>query len=402
MKRAIADLLAALLVRAVPGLLNLGALVLIARRLTHGDFGFYSTIVATAVLISVMSFGVFYTPFVSQYSAYKARSRHGALVGTLALSSAAVAILLAVAGGLALVVRRYPYELVALTIAMGLHATFQEVLRAKMAVLAYGFSDFLQASFLVALLFGVPTVEFGEVARLHALSYLLPILFSGSLALRGLRLSGDWRVAREILRPGAWLVLGTATENLLLLGARYLLILFGSPTLLGQFAFAVDLAQRSIGFVINATGFIYLPKAFSALAASGPAAFRATLLRGSAIATGLGFCGVAFVVVAAIIAEREGALPTEFAPATFALVGGAVVANRLKKLLVEPFALRVHRTRFLVLANLVGGSVGLLASGVALWAGWSAAMPVGYLMGYLSIVVLSLAPFYRDIMDSQE
>lgn len=362
-------------------------MLLVSHGLTTSDYGLYSTLVATGGFLASVTFGLLYTPIVSQYRANEVEGREAAYLGTLLGSAAVVAAAVAMVGGAAHLLLHFPAAILAVTVAMGAHALLQEVARARIRIWLYAASDLVQAlSFLgLAYLAVTAGASFSAMALLFAASYGLGVLFSGVALLRDHALSFDRQLLGQVLHPGKWLVANTLVENTLFLGARYAMLAFGATAVLGSFSLAIDLAQRFVGFVINATSFLYQPKAFHAFASEGREAFRRVIFRGGAIASGLGGLALAVVAGTALWPPARNLLPPGFELGAFVTVGAAVIVNRLKKLLIDPFAMRDGRTAMLVVTTAFGSVSGISLVWLSLSLGWKGGVPLGYLAGYLVI-----------------
>jgi O-antigen/teichoic acid export membrane protein len=383
----------ALAVRAAPGVINLIALTLIARTTAVETYGILSLIITTAVLVSNLLFGLVILPIVSQYATHHARGDEGAYASTsLALAAVLSLPVLLIAGSAAGHIRLAGPTL-CLALILSLHSLLQELMRARQSIYLYGASDLAQSvGFLSAILIlATPQSRPADIAMMFAASHA-PAIAVSLFALRKLRPTPPRiEMAREILGVGRWLVLTNLTEQVLFTGARYLVLGAAGPQALGVFSFAVDVAQRTVAFVINAASFIYLPKAFSARVRQGHAAFVRTLREGAIVSSAAAIAAMAFVCVASRLDPAAQLVPQTFDLTIFCLVAAAAVVNRIKKLIVDSLGLATGRSHRLAIGNLAGAVTGLGA--MALLAGPDATsmMSAGYLAGYVAIFGLSLA-----------
>lgn len=389
-----------LALRAGPGLINLAALLIVAQRLSTTDYGLYSTVVATGGFVASVTFGIFYSPIISQYPLLATPEARGSYLGAAVIAAGAVSGLVFLFGGLALALLGLEPVLIAVVLVAGAHALLQEFARARLQVWAYVASDFIQACGFLGALLAFEHLSYAGAAALFSLSYVPAILFSALVVLRGATLTFAISDLRRISRPGKWLVLSTLAENLLFLGSRYVLLAFGATSILGTFSIALDLAQRSVGFVINATSFLYQPKAFAALAKSGDDAFRAVILRGGLIAVALGALAIGAVAAIASWSSTRSALPAGFEFWAFAVLAGAVIINRLKKLILDPFAMRDGRTRSLMVCTAAGSGIGLASVAGGLHVGWTFAAPLAYALGYIATAMLTAILLKNSLLSS--
>lgn len=394
---ALAEVGGTLALRAGPGLLNLAAILMVAHRLPTAEYGLYSTIVATGGFVAAITFGVFYTPIVAQYPLLTNSDARGGYLGALLLAAGAVSAAILVVGGATSTVLGFSPVILAVILATGLHALLQELTRARLQIWAYVASDLIQACTFLAAIFFCTTLSHSATVAVLALSYLPAVVFSAAVALRGIPLSFRWFRLGEVIRPGKWLVLSTVAENLLFLGSRYVLLAFGATATLGTFALALDLAQRFVGFAITTTSFLYQPKAFAALAAEGKHAFRAVILRGGAIGLGLGLLAVVAIAAVAVWPPTRALLPKGFELWAFALVAVAVIINRLKKLLLDPFAMRDGRTPALMICTAAGSALGVAGMATVLALDWQQGAALAYTTGHAATALIS-AIVLRDLV----
>lgn len=371
--------------RAAPGMVNLVAIVLLSRGIAAPEYGIYSTIVATGGFVAAITFGFLYSATVAQYSSNGSRGEGGAYLGTILTAGAACAILCGVIALIAVPVSAVVSAAALTVAAIGGHTLLQELVRARLRFWLYGASDLAQATgFLVAVAVVQPDAA-STAAILFAGSYLPACLINGVALTRHVRLSVTFEQLRALVGPAGWMVAGTVTENILFLGARYALLAAGAGRTLGEFSLAVDLAQRTVGFVVNATSFLYQPKAFHEGGKNGADGFHATIRRGVRLAMLLAAGALAFCLGFAAWLPTRALLPQEFVPLTFALVALAVVINRLKKLALDSLALHRRATFLVPVSNLIGSVAGLLAIGLFAWWGLYWAVAAAYLAGYTAI-----------------
>lgn len=383
----------ALAVRAAPGLINLATLSLVARAASADVYGIFSLIVTTAGLVSNTLFGLVILPIVAQYATHQSQDRHSAYASTLGLLVGLLTLPLIVVGGVAASFTPIAGSALSVVLILSLHTLLQELLRARQSLYLYGTSDLAQScGFLAAtLIFLDVNYNASNVALLFAASYL-PAVAVSLFGLRELKLARpSLSMAREIVSVGRWLVLNTLTENLLFTGARYLVLSQAGAQTLGVFSYAVDIAQRTVAFMVNAASFIYVPKAFLARATDGHAAFIHLLREGVVVSVLAAGAVMAFVTIGASTFYGAYFLSPTFDVALFCIVSVAAVINRIKKLLLDSLGMATGRSSWLAVGNIVGALIGLSSMWLLARIPNEHAISVGYLLGYLMIFVATWA-----------
>jgi hypothetical protein len=382
-------------VRGLPGIASLAALLILADRIGTHDYGYFSTIWATTLFVTSLTFGP-----ISQ-TIVPCRSRHaqpseakrfdeeviGAslAVSALFLSGAAMA---SIAGGPILT------ACALIAVGTGLVQVVQQILQARVALWLYGIVSFSQsACFLIgAYFFPAERIQTIDALYIYALSQVpaLAVAFVFLGAPRPARPSAA--ILSEFKNVGAPLTVGTLAENSLLTCFRWLMAFWASPGLLAAFSFAIDLAQRSVAVVLNLIGFALIPRAYRDFADDpDDRGFRQVLQR-SAVTGAL--VAAAMVVVILVVAGTGMiaalAQPT-FVPWIFVTIAVAAVVNRTKKVAVDPIAVRRRRASTIVVGYLVGGGAALTAAAAALMTGRSELVVPIYLAGYCIAALTTLA-----------
>jgi O-antigen/teichoic acid export membrane protein len=399
--RSILRVLEVLLLRAGPGLLNALTLIQLAGWLSPAAFGAYSTAVAAAGLGASVGFGPLTFSIVSQYAGVSRAERGPEYVAAVA------ALVLGAAGGLfvlaaALWATHLPGVVWLLGVAaFGAHSVLQELLRAKLRLWSYGLSATIQAtSFYSAawILAGPAGATVAKGLAAYALSFGLAA--AASFALLGF--PAPWRarfgLLRVSLRVGRDYTLSTIAENGVALGQRYILMWFAPPAVLATYAFAMDLAQRLAGFLVSAVSFAFVPQAFREAALDRPGAFRATLLRGAAIGAGMAAISVVGVLALRELSPWPDLRATPFDSIAFVLVSLALVANRIKKLVVDPFALRGGRTWTITAGHVAGAVIAFPVLAVALSIRAPYAAEIALLLACVAAGAVSLRLLRREVL----
>lgn len=396
--------LEALVLRAAPGILNLITLLLIGGWLTTADYGFYSTVLATTGLVSNLIFGPITYATISQYARLDAEGHAGRYERSLVSAALLIGLVVAGLGVIGVSVGLVHWSWIGPVVALGIYAVVQEILHARLALWSFGGAALVQAVLFLVLALSWVRLQPESTTALTAFSISYALAAVGSALLcRVFRLHWpDWRLLSRSVAVGGSYTTSVVSEYGLYLGMRYVIGHFGSPHHLGVFSFSVDLAQRLIGFLVSVAGFVSIPLAFRQDTGGDPGAFRKTLGQGALYAIFLSLAAIAAVMVlrqTGIVPVLNGAL---FEPATFLLVSAAVVINRVKKLLVDPFAMR-------------RGNVGPIAAGYAL----SVPVTLGcgvlvmkvyggrgaeliYLGGYVLAAAITLVALKRFLRDTNE
>ncbi|MER9137268.1 hypothetical protein NKI20_13390 [Mesorhizobium sp. M0830] len=379
----------AVIIRIVPGLLNIVTLLYIGSHLETAQYGIFSTTIATVLFISTLVFGT------ATYSIMPVSAKmHAAAMGREYVSSilAALAIvaLFVILAGSALAWFGFGNAVAAtIIVSFGLHTALQEVLRSQLRLWAYGWSAIGQAvayqAGAVVLLAGDAKV--GSALTAFSLSYFAGALISfallGPMNLRRPRLS----YLGGSLATGWAFVLSNLAESGVFVGIRYIILLFGSQALLGVFSFCVDLSQRSVGFFMNAASFVFVPRAFLNAANGEVRAFRRGLFEGATIALIFAVASAVGIIGLFFSGYASGWLGRSFHPAVFAIVSCAVLVNRTKKVVIDPFALRSNNARTLTYSYAAGALACCCLAALSLW--WR--LPLGSEMAFLSGYAIAAA-----------
>lgn len=384
--------------RAAPGLVNLLSILLLARKLSLEDYGIYSVLSATGLFVSSVVFGMLFFPVVAHYARYERSGRGELYVGTNIGLYLLFALGCCVIGGIASTTLELPFAPVAMAVILGLHSLLQEFTRAALRIVFFAFSDLLQAgAFLALVAFWItPETPPAAVVYLLALSYAVASASNLVIFFDKLRPRLDFGVVREVLHTGAWLVVNNITENILTLGTRYVLLGMDQKAALGALSFAIDLAQRTIGFMVNIMSFLFVPRAFLAEHDGGGGSFRQEILRGAVAAVAFGCAGMLFMAVFIQIPNPLIDRAVLHAPVFF-IAATAVVITRLRKLIVDPFAVRRNRTRNVVAANIAGGCLGVALT--YWWGGLGGGIgaATGYFVGWLVIFAIGCWCFRHEL-----
>lgn len=378
-----------LAVRAVPGLVNLFTLVFVANVVSASTYGYFSTTVASAGLIANLVFGAISLTIVTQYAEMR---RRGILSRYLATIFAVYAVFSLICITLVIVAKSFysnpiylSENILLFVLISSLHGILQELLRGKQIILAYGASDLLQAlSFFAIIWLSVDAASSSDLlVGAFALSYA-PAIFLNLVALKDdLRLQQPrLSIAREVIGIGRWLVLGTLAENLLYLGTRYLILWSNGAAALGIFSLSVDMAQRTVGFIVNAASFVYVPRAFAARAQDGDKAFRKVLREGAFVGGGAALSVAALISIASLIPLSKMIVPADFGTSAFLIISLAAIVNRMKKISFDQILISNSAPHWIFFINLTCSTAGLLVIHALSILDVFYAPYFGYLFGY--------------------
>lgn len=377
--------------RAAPGLLNLWTLLLLGKWFTAADYGVYSLVLGVTGFLASMAFGPLNFAVVSQHAALEAEGRAGAYESSLVTVVLLIAGCAGLLGAGCAAAGWIEWSWIAPGIALGAYSTVQEILHARLKIWAFGAVAFSQAALALALTWLVvrhdprPDTALAVFAASYALAAFVSLLFSGLPAPR----RPDFGLLRGTFAVGAPYTVSTAIEQGLFLGMRGILLALGTPQQLGVFSFCVDLAQRIVGFLINAVSFLIVPTAFKAKARGGDADFTRALYSGAAQAAAL--AALAFLSV--MLLRRTGwvaALNNElFDGVAFALLASAVAINRLKKLVLDSLAMLAGKASVIATGYAISAPVTLALGFAAMKLESMVALEVVYMTGYALAAALT-------------
>ena len=379
-----------LALRLLSGGLNLLALLLLGQRLELSTFGFYSTFVATVAVFVTITFGPLLFSIVSQHAPMRERGEVAAYETSVVLAAFALALVILGAGGVSVALGFLHWPEILLVVSFGLFKIFQELQRTKQLLRLYTVCAVTQSALFFTLCYASvdEATDFRGVIVMLALSNFAGLLIAVLFA-KILYTKPQLSHLRGVFITGLPYTVSTVAENTLFLGLRFLLLMFGQDAHLGVFSFCVDLAQRTVGFVINAASFVFVPAAFSAATTGENTKFSNTLAQAGLLAGSVSLV-VLGVVLAASLTELFLRLAVEgFSTVIFALVSLAVIVNRLKKLLIDPLAMRYHSVHSMTLGYIVGAVTAITVAFYALGTQLPYAVESANLLGYVTMAVVS-------------
>lgn len=392
-----------LILRSVPGFLNLFTLFLIAGWIDSANYGLFSTIIATTGTVSNVALGILLYSFLALHAAQKEDDRkrdyERQYLGSVIFASTILAVLVSIPAALEVV----SWAWILPVPVMCLYMALQEIHHANLRFYRFAISAFAQAfCFLLLSWFLVrpePNIDFLIVV------FVVSYGFGGAISWI---LSGVWSLAllnrsqlKEALDIGGPITLGTLALDAFILGFRYVFIWLGMLHELGVFSFAVDTARRLIGVVINAASFALIPRAYRANSNGDRAEFASILKQGLAISV------VASVLMSAIIIFLgETKIMPAFDTALFnihvqILVIIGVVLNRAGKMVLTPVVVTRGVPIYSFYGYLIAGPVALFIQYAALKSQMLHLAYFSYAIGFglwifVAFLLISRKPFIRQ------
>lgn len=363
--------------RILPGVLNVLSLVLLAEYLELELYGIFSTMFATAGLVASLVYGPIKLAIVPLHAEYGVSDRHAefesSLLGMTFISSLAVLFI----GCLASFFFHFSFWLILIVICMGVSANLQQILQARLQFWRYAGGALLQAVLLLALVYFVVAIDptFNNAAKVYAICIGVGAFYSWYLAGLVKPKLPKLDVIKKQLNVGVPFTLSTLIENLLFMGFRYLLLMTGNTQLLGVFSLAVDIAQRTVGVVINITSFAVLPRAYKALSFNSATRFIQLLVTGALVSGGVALFVLVGVLIVAEFGWFEALQKPFFSSSAFFLISISVIVNRMKKLIVDPLAVRYECSE-------------------SIWLGYLISAPLVLCVGYYAVQFLDQLIFY--------
>lgn len=339
-------------IRAAPGLINLAALFILSDKLGSDDFGYYSTTIASAGMLGLIVLGPILYGIIPEAGEHGNPKKYARYVGLI--MSSVLGLLMT--GALAATILPFLAAAIIATVASAALAVMKELLRSQLRFWSWGATSIGQAALFIASVWHIPLAIGSDTAVwLFSLSNFLAALLA--YALLGFPLPSLRRrnLLRQNVKIGGTYTLSNIFESLFGLATRYLVAFFGSPELLSTFSLCLDVAERLIGFLVSAAGFLTVPMAFKRRRTEGQAAFLATLRRGS---TWGGLAALASMGALLILHSLEwlpGPSQEMLDPAMLFWVGTAVTVNRLKKISIDPAAMKAGRTGVILKGYMLAG-----------------------------------------------
>lgn len=397
MRKILHSIAVVVIIRVAPGLITLATLLQLGSWFSLADYAHYSTILATTGFVASMAFGPLTFSVVSQHAKLEAAGQADDYESSLISAVLLISALIGMMGLLIATTGVLRWAWIAPAITFGAYTAVQEILHARLRLWAYGTASLSQSIIFLVLAWVFirpdprPDLALTAFSASYAVATLISLLFSRLPCLRWPNIG----VLSSSLRVGGPYTLGIGVENGLYLGMRYLILLLGTPQQLGVFSFCVDIAQRLIGFLINAASFVIIPTAFKSDAKGEGSEFQKTLITGAALALALALISFLSVLV---LRQTEwiSALNKElFDPMVFGIVSAAVVLNRTKKMVVDPVAMRADKAAAIVIGFAVSTPLTLALGVAVLLLNLPFGAELTYFSGYAFAAVITIVTIKR-------
>lgn len=387
----IAKIVEVIVVRVAPGFVNLLSILLVGRHLSTAEYGAFSITLATTALVAICITGPIRFSIVPRRAAYEAQKKgHDFERGVLSLLFLSTSCL-AVVGAILWSLGAVKFIWVALAVGSAAFDGWLPVLQARMQFWRYGAAAWTRAGAIVIFLYITLAQEPTASAALWA--YLL-----GNLAgvIAGWTLSGcplPGKLPGEMLRStiglGSSLTLANVSESVLSLGMRYLVLWFGTPEFLGLFTYALDVAQRSVGVVVNVVAFAVVPKAYQTSANIGRQAMQAYLIRVGTLAFTMAILVVLLVLLLNAVGWLQHWLGMSLPGVIFGGVATGVIVNRLKKLVLDPVAINFNSHVSIPMGYTIVAPIAAVCIAWLLQANHDILVSVIYAASYLGVAAIT-------------
>lgn len=387
--------------RLVPGLINLLAFLSLATWLSRESYGVASTYIATAGAASNLIFGPLVHSTLIHHSEHwkrgeQARFERVHVANTLLIGVGAVVIgVLAASTGL------FDWRIAAAATALGIYTAVQEISHARLQFVRFGIGSTAQSLAFLALAFALVRGDASVERALDAftISYVAGAALSLLLARTGVA-RPSLKMLKDAYAIGTMPALSNLAVDAFTLGCRYVLLAFGRLDALGIFSFSVDLAQRTVGIFVNLATFAVVPRA---LKASGDGEIRElwqTLVRGWAWAVGIALLSATAILAVGTTALLPALNRSVFDPVSFALIALAVIVNRSGKMLLSPVAMRLRRTRHLLMPLIVIAPAVLVLVAIGIQARLPYAVEIGYAVAFAAWIAAAYRSLVPSVMKS--
>ncbi len=355
-----------LFARVAPGVFNLASIILVGRYLEVGDYGVFSTALATITFLALLIVGPVRLSIIPRRASHEAKgTAHAFERGVLSLLLLAVAGLVSVGGALWLS-DMVPLAWVAMAGASALFGGWMPVLNARLQFWRYGLATWGSALGTITFIYFFVSVAPTPLNALWA--YVVGNMIGFIIAWVACGVPMPGRFEREqvisMLGVGSSFTLSNLAENGLFLGVRYIILWLGSDEFFGLFIYAIDLAQRSVGVVINILAFAIVPKAYKISAYEGIKELVPFLKRGSLAGLALAVAVFVSIHILSALDWLDTILGKPVPLVIFSAVSVAVITNRLKKMVIDPIAVSMQSHLAIPVAYIL---VAPVAMGLSVW-----------------------------------
>lgn len=387
----------AIVLRAIPGLINLFTLLLLSNRLSIIDYGQYSTIIASSGFLAAMIYGPLTFSIISQHTQIAKNKLDKLYESSLVSTSIIISLCILM---LSLYIPKNDYfdiYFIISCITFGFYTIAQEILHAQLKIIQFGISSLTQS-----LLFIITVLIFTDINHttnfvliLYSISYLIAasvsLHFSNNLYLK----IPKFTILTKTFEIGFPYTISIALEQCIYLGTRFIIHFFGANAYLGTFSFCTDIAQRIIGFLINATTFVTVPTAFKEDTIASNLKFKTILCKGAILATLL--ASTAFLIIIFLWNSRliEQFNKSLFDPISFTILSLAVLINRIKKLTIDPIIMRENKTSMIAFGYAASGPLTLIFCTIFIYLQLPRWCEIAYTAGYLIAATSTIIIYKR-------
>lgn len=352
--------------RVAPGVLNLVSIVLIGRYLDVATYGLFSTTIATTAVMVLVLTGPVQLSIIPRRAVYEAQGNgqdfERGTLSLLLLTSACVGSL-----GIALWLSgAIPLAWVALALSSSIFDGWTPVLRARLQFWRYGVAAWIKAIATIMMIYFFVSENPTSLSAIwaytlgNAIGFLAAWLACGSPMPKWVKRAD----LKGMVSIGSSFTVSNLAESGLLLGTRYVIIWFGSDEFLGLFTYAVDIAQRSIGVVINIISFAIVPRAYKISAQEGPEVLISYLKRAGSVGAALAAALFSLIFILGSLGWIDRLLGSSLSMPIFTAVSIAVASNRLKKMVIDPIAVALDAHGAIPFAYLL---VAPISIGLSAW-----------------------------------
>ncbi len=389
--------------RIAPGFLNLVSIVLVGRYLEAGAYGVFSLTVATVGLIVTVMTGPIRFSIIPRWATYEAQGRGSdferSALSILLLSS----VVLGCLGFTLWLLGAISPGWFALAVASSLFAGWAPILQARLQFWRYGFVEITKSivTILVIYLFVSESPTTSSAIWAFVLGNAFGFLIGWMLCGAPLPSRFERADLKAMLGIGSSFTLSSLAESGLYLGTRYIILWLGSAEFLGIFTYTIDLAQRSVGVVINIITFAVLPRAYKISASQGTNELMIYLRRAGLTGAVISVAVFTLIFLLGYFSWLDLLLGRPLSVLVFTAVSAAVITNRLKKMIVDPIAVALKAHLSIPLAYFL---VAPLSIGISAWVaaeGYESLITYIYPASYMCVACLTAAFAYYTSRASQ-
>lgn len=379
------------IIRVVPGVINIVALMALANWMTAALYGVASTYIATSGAIANVVFGPILQGALVAHAEHAGRGERERFERNHITNSVILGSLVALAGFLLFVAGMINWRIAACVGTFGIYTSIQQISQARVRFVIFAVGSTVQSIAFLAISYIIvrtnPIVN--SALEAFALSYLIGGVCSAALV-RVKITKPEFRSLRTAFRMGVGPTSSNLAGDVFTLGCRYILIWLGRLDSLGIFAFSVDLAQRSSGFVISLATFAVVPRALRVAGGADTKRLWKMLFRAWVVAVPTSLVGMGAIVALSFTSWVPALSGAEWSPVSFMMISLAVIVSRTGKMIFTPVAIQLRQTKALVIPLLIASPIGLW---VVLIAGELKA-PYFAEMGYFAVCTVSMIGTY--------